>query len=189
MQLLEALALTLLFILSPGASGSPSPTGAMSSTSSVVAELGLTKLFTGTLQLGSTLNPIAIPGGTRLGEFCARSLSFNHEFLFAEINAVESITSGCISGPGLTATITGGTAFPVFYDGVTIERPDIIVYGNTDKKGSFFATLQGVGSPVDQYVRIVSATVCFAHFWAWGQERSGCRRNLEQLTILDGAAA
>lgn len=72
------------------------------------------------------------------------------------MSTVEPITSGTISGAGLNAVVEGGTAFPIFYESMTIERPDIIVYGNTDKNGSFFATLKGVGSPVDQYVSIVS---------------------------------
>ena len=38
-----------------------------------------------------------------------------------------------------------------------IEEPDIIVYGQTNAKGgAFFATLQGVGSAVEQWTRVVS---------------------------------
>ena len=152
-----------LFLLSPLASCTPSPTG-LGPTSSAVAKPGLSKLFTGSLQLEKALKPIAIPGGARLGKTISPTFEFKGmKVLIKDGDTVEPVApNGTISGSGFTWTVTGGTAFPVFYEGMKIERPDIIVYGNTDKNGSFFATLQGVGSPVDQYVRIVSTLPCWS---------------------------
>ncbi|KAG8527888.1 uncharacterized protein KY384_006804 [Bacidia gigantensis] len=125
MQFSTLLALAPLLLL-------PIPT--THATSSPPATPKSTFLFTADLTLGAALPPIDIPGGTRL---------------------LTPVTGGTITGPALNATVTGGTAYPLFRNKMTVEEPEIIVFGTTDKNGTFFGTLAGVGSPVDQIVRIV----------------------------------
>ena len=81
---------------------------------------------------------------------------------------VEPIVNGTVTGPALSGTLTGGVAFPVFRDGMKIEEPDIVVYGETKAKGSIFATIEGVGNSTEQWTRVVSLSSTFFIFLRLG---------------------
>ncbi|KIM84042.1 hypothetical protein PILCRDRAFT_6883 [Piloderma croceum F 1598] len=88
-------------------------------------------LFTAQLTLGKGLN-VTIPSGFR---------------------AVEPIENGTIIGPGLNATITGGSAHNIVIYDETVEIPEINVFGTTDDGEPFFVTQTGIGHPGHQISR------------------------------------
>ncbi|KAI9718494.1 MAG: hypothetical protein M1828_006677 [Chrysothrix sp. TS-e1954] len=94
---------------------------------------GLSPAFTATLGLGKPLKPIPIAGGELL---------------------IEPITNGTITGSAFNGRISGGVAYPDFYNNMKTEEPDILVYGTSDEGDAFLAILSGVGSSTKQLSRV-----------------------------------
>ena len=102
MQLLKAFSIMPLFLL-PFASCTPSPTN-LAPSSSAVAKPGLTKVFTGNLQLEKALKPIAIPGGVRLGKFTS--------FIFESGRLKRLTQTGTQSSPSRQVVPSRGLGLP-----------------------------------------------------------------------------
>jgi hypothetical protein len=81
------------------------------------------------------------------------------------MNVVEPITNGTITGPGLNATITGGSAHNIVIYNDTIEMPNINVFGTTDDGEPFYVTQIGIGHPGHQISRWVCVPVNGTKRW------------------------
>ncbi|KAI4131013.1 MAG: hypothetical protein LQ338_001424 [Usnochroma carphineum] len=128
-----------LFVLL--ASGLPADSVASSSSSSSSTSR-LSRIFQATINLGDFSAPIPIPGGQRI---------------------VAKVNNGTIKGQGLSGTIQAGVSvLDLLNNGQQIVN-NIRSIGTTPDGLPFLIDESGVGSPADDFARLVSVHLCYAN--------------------------